>query len=147
MCPAEKHVTGRLHGPITVHDALPMVAKLALARVRRQHRSTSLFDLKEQRIIIRRHKQQDPARGTDTADPHHLDGGVTELVTIEQRVVGRWKRGTVIGEPVEQDPLYLPRRHILLMKDGGELILDGGNTTLAFGQLWKHLLAAALRLF
>ena len=74
--------------PVAVHDALAVVGKHARARVRLQHRGARLLDLEEQRVALAGHEQQHPAGGPDAADAHHLDGGVPELVAVEQRLVG-----------------------------------------------------------
>ena len=104
LAPPEEHVAGGLHEPVAVHDALAVVRKDARAGVRLQHRGARLLDLEEERIALAGHEEEHPAAGPDAADPHHLDGGVPELVAVEQGLVGRRQGGAVPGERVHDKP-------------------------------------------
>ena len=93
--PPEEHVAGGLHEPVAVDDALAVVGEDARAGVRLQHRGARLLDLEEEGVALAGHEEEHPAGGADAADPHHLDGGVAELVAVEQRLVRVGERGPV----------------------------------------------------
>ncbi len=82
--PTEEHVAGGLHEPVAVHDALAVVGEDARTGVRLQHRGARLLDLEEERIALAGHEEEHPADGPDAADPHHLDGGIPDFVSVEQ---------------------------------------------------------------
>ena len=142
--PAEEHVARRLHHPVAVHHALPVVGKGALARVRFQDGRARFLDLKEQRVPFASHEEQDEAVGPDAADSHHLDGGVPQLVPIQQRLVRGRQRRPVHVQRVPHRLMDLPGRHVLRMEDGRQLILDDGQLALVLDELREDVLGDAL---
>ena len=67
-----------------------MMAIRAFSGVRLQYRLHSLFELEEERIIVLRHKQSNPAAPSDAAHTDDLDGRINYPIAIEQHtpVVG-----------------------------------------------------------
>ena len=110
LAPPEEHVTGWLHEPVAVHDALAVVWKDTRTGVRLEHRGTRLLHLEEEGVVLAGHEEHHPAVGPDAADPHHLDGGVPQLVAVQHGLIGWRESGTVRGEHVEQCLLDLTRR-------------------------------------
>src|SRR5208283_5606223 len=86
--PSEEHVAGGLHDPVAVHDALAVVGKHARACVGFQHRGAGLFDLKEEGILLAGHEEEYPARGSNAADPNHLDSRVQQFITVQKGLEG-----------------------------------------------------------
>ena len=61
LAPPEEHVTGGLHAPVAIHDALATVRKHALASIWFEHGRPRLLDLQEQGVALARHEEKDPA--------------------------------------------------------------------------------------
>src|SRR6187551_2149293 len=100
VTPPEEDVTGGLHAPVAIDDALPAVRKDTPAGVWFEDRGPRFFDLKKQGIAIAGREEKHPAPGSDAANPDNLDRHVIELVAIKQSLVGRRQRGAVPGQRV-----------------------------------------------
>ena len=85
MDPAEHRVARRLHQPLALDDALAVVAELALAEERLEHRRLRLLHLQEERIVVvAAEEEQDEGPGPDAADADDLAGGIDEPEPLEQ---------------------------------------------------------------
>ena len=83
--PAEHDVTRRLEQALAFDDALAMVAVLAAAAVRLQHRGIGLLDLQEERVgVVLAEHEEDPAAGADAAHADDLARQVDHPVALEQ---------------------------------------------------------------
>jgi hypothetical protein len=83
--PAEEHVAGGLHEPLTHDHPLPLVPELGLAGIRGKHGLHRLLELQEDGgagIGVR--EQAQVAASADAADTHHLPGRIEDLVALEQ---------------------------------------------------------------
>src|SRR5437660_5947408 len=87
--PTQEDVGRRLHQAVAVDYALSLIYENALPGTGRQHRRTSLFHLQKQWVAFSGHEQQDPAPRAYTAHAYDFNGGIAELVPIEQRLNGR----------------------------------------------------------
>ena len=75
----------RLHHPLALDDALPVLLELALAEERLEHRGLRLLELEEQRVaVVAAEQEHDPGAGADASDADDLAGGVDVAVALEQ---------------------------------------------------------------
>src|SRR6185437_8910028 len=145
--PPQENIAGWLNNPVAVHYPLPTVGKHTLTCVRLQYRSPCLLDLEEEWIVTGGHKKEYPAGGPNTSDSDNLHSSVSDFEPIQQRLVGRWKRGAITGDCVMRDLVYLPRRIFFVVEDRGELVFDNRHFLFVLDQLGKEFLRAAFRLF
>jgi hypothetical protein len=83
--PAEHRVTCRLHQPLALDDALAVVAELALAEERLEHRCLCLLHLQEQRVLpVAAEEEDDESPSPDAADADDLAGGIDEPEPLEE---------------------------------------------------------------
>ena len=98
--PAQEHVAGGLHEPLTLDGAPGVVVVGGAPEVRLEHRLLRFLDLQDERVVVpASFQERDPAASPDAADPHHLASSILQGEPVEEV-------GDFVGEarpiPVEQ---------------------------------------------
>ena len=117
----------------------------AFAHIRLQHRGHRLLELQEQRVVLRRHQERDPAAASDAADADDLDGRVDHPVLVQQLAAFFGQRLAIGGKDLMELGSEFRRARHFRMEDQGRRIANADVTTDHSGELGKLYVRAGAR--